>query len=186
MSADLTYERAAELLDYDPESGILTWIAKPSVTAHSVKVGAGAGSLSKDGYLRIRIDGKKYQAHRLAWLLHTGEFPPDQIDHINGIRTDNRIANLRSATSQQNNQNAGKKRSNTSGYKGVNLHKQSGKWVARIRVPLLGQCSLGYFDTPEAAAAMYAGAAALFHADYCHIETVNIHIHLTQQGESPQ
>lgn len=177
----LTQTRLKELLHYDPESGSFTRKARSAVRCRG-KVGDVLGSINSRGYLTISVDNKKYQAHRLAWLLTHGEFPPDQIDHINGIKTDNRIANLRPATRQENGQNSKKRKDNTSGFKGASFDKQRGKWKAVISVPLLGERSLGYFDTPEAAAAMYAGAARLFHAEFVHIETLNITINI-QQGK---
>ena len=84
----LTAERLREVLDYDPDTGVFTRKVR---TASSVKVGDVAGSLNGKGYIRIRVDGRLYFAHRLAWLYVHGEWPVDQVDHINGIKNDNRI-----------------------------------------------------------------------------------------------
>lgn len=182
MSAGLTFERAAELLAYDPESGIITRKARSAVRCRG-KVGDVLGSISNRGYLTISVDKKKYQAHRLAWLLTHGEWPEHEIDHANGNKSDNRIANLRPATRTENRQNVGKYRSNTSGYRGVSFDKQAGKWMAVIECPW-GQKNLGRFKSKEEAARTYAFAARILHGTYVHIDTVNIHIHLS--GESPQ
>ncbi len=127
MSA-LTRERLKELLDYDPATGIFVW--KVDRGNNRVKVGSAAGGGGDDGrgYNRIMIDGKSYRSHRLAWLDVYGSFPPDMIDHINGIRDDNRIENLRAVSNQENSRNVNKSTNNTSGYLGVcwDKHKKSG------------------------------------------------------------
>jgi HNH endonuclease len=131
LPKDLTNRaRVAKLLAYDPSSGIFTWkVAR----MHGHQPGAAAGSPGRDGYCTIMIDGKAYKAHRLAWLLHTGNWPKTQIDHINRVRDDNRIENLREATKSQNQINSGMYRNNKSGYRGVRFHKVRNKWVAEIR-----------------------------------------------------
>ena len=115
--SDLTAERLREVLDYGPDTGVFTWKIR---TNSRVKVGDVAGALRPDGYIQISIDGRLHRAHRLAWLYVTGESPPDQIDHINGVRDDNRIANLRLATSAENKQNLRRAKSrNKTGFLGV-------------------------------------------------------------------
>lgn len=155
----VTQERLKELLAYNPETGIFTWRVNRTGTAKASSI---AGRVSNRGYLQIKIDGKLYSAHRLAWLYTHGEFPPDQLDHINRIRADNRISNLRIATGAENSQNYSKRNDNSSGVIGVDWHKQSGKWQARIR---LNNCrmSLGLYDTIEEAAAVRAAAKAKYH-----------------------
>ncbi len=157
---DLTADRLRELLSYDAEAGKFTWLAR---TSKSVKIGKVAGSPHNHGYWRIRVDGRLYQAHRLAWLYVTGSWPVDQLDHVNGKRDDNRIANLREATNAENGQNRAKYSNNTSGFTGVYWHRVSGSWNARIKLD--GQeRSLGYFPTAEAAGAAYLQAKANMHA----------------------
>lgn len=97
----LTHERLTELLDYDPSSGRFIW--KQSSNPKQ-KVGHTAGYLSH-GYRIIMIEGKNYRGARLAFLYMTGEFPPNQVDHINGKRDDDSWCNLRLATNGENNQN---------------------------------------------------------------------------------
>lgn len=141
-------EQVKELLDYNPETGIFTW--KTNVSKN-VKVGSVAGTLSS-GYIRIRIHGKGYYAHRLAWLLTYGTLPKDQIDHINGIRTDNRICNLRDVSIRQNNQNTIKHRNG----KLIGTWYNAGmrKWQAGIKVD--GKSiHLGYFPDMESGSAAY-------------------------------
>ena len=103
----ITQERLKELLHYDPETGVFTYLVS---RRGSVKVGNRAGYKS-NGYLRIKIDGKAYLIHRLAWLYVYGDLPPMDIDHINGSRDDNRLINLRCATRSENIQNLRKHRS---------------------------------------------------------------------------
>ena len=126
---ELTAEQLRSILHYDPATGIFTWKVR---TAHQVKVGDIAGCPGGDGYLRISVQSRRYQAHRLAWLHVYGSWPNDQIDHINRNRSDNRISNLRDVTQKQNHQNKSKPSNNTSGHSGVRWHKKSSKWVAQI------------------------------------------------------
>lgn len=107
----LTAERVRELMDYDPQTGEFTW----KVTSGKARKGAKAGSVGVWGYLLICLRGRPWPAHRLAWLHVHGEWPKGQIDHINGVRTDNRLANLRDVSQSVNMQNQRKatKRSST-------------------------------------------------------------------------
>jgi hypothetical protein len=86
------------------------------------------------GYLNVYFRGNTHKAHILAWAIHYGAYPKQLLDHVNRIRTDNRICNLREATPEQNCRNAKLRRDNTSGHKGVWWHSQSGKWEAVVRV----------------------------------------------------
>ena len=104
------------------------------------------------------IDRRVYYAHRLVWLYMMNEWPKKQIDHINGIRDDNRWGNLREASPLQNNANRKRRHDNKSGYKGVWLDKHRNRWVAEIR--LHGRrCWREYFTDPANAAAAYVTAA---------------------------
>jgi hypothetical protein len=118
------------LLSYNPDTGVIRWIAKGKGRIKKKE----AGTLLHSGYAGICIGSKRWQSHRIAWALHYGKWPKDQIDHINGIRTDNRICNLREANNNQNGKNLGLSKSNTSGFKGVCFDKQTGKWRATIKV----------------------------------------------------
>jgi hypothetical protein len=157
----ITQSRLKELLHYDQETGIFTWIA---VTSTRIFVGDVAGSLDKsDGYVRISIDRKSYKAHRLAWLYVHDEFPPNEIDHINRVTSDNRICNLRSATRSENMHNTSIGINNTSGHVGVSWHKQSKKWMAHIRVNCK-KIHLGRFDDINEATAARIAAKQKYHA----------------------
>jgi hypothetical protein len=152
---EITAERLRELLNYDPATGQFTWLVKPSPR---IRVGGVAGHERPDGYRQIGLDRRLYLTHRLVWLYMTGEWPLDQIDHINGDRADNRWLNLRPATCSQNKANSGAARNNTSGFKGVSWHSRWLKWRTNITVNGR-QRSLGYFDCPAEAHEAYVRAA---------------------------
>lgn len=118
------------LLSYDPNTGRFAWIASGKGRCKN----KAAGTVLYSGYVGICIGSKRWQAHRLAWALHYGRWPAQQIDHINGLKTDNRIANLREATNAQNGKNLGLSKANTSGVKGVSFENYTQKWKAYIRV----------------------------------------------------
>ena len=153
-SNELTAEKLRELLHYDQETGIFTWKVR---TFNQVKVGDATGCPDGTGYSKIRVQGRLYKAHRLAWLYMYSNWPKDQIDHINRDRADNRICNLRDVTSKQNGQNRKNNSNSTSGHPGVCWYKQTSKWVAKIKHNQK-RIHLGYFDTlEEAVAARKAG-----------------------------
>ena len=151
----ITYEYLRTHLNYDPETGVLTWRTRRGGAAST---GRTAGSVDRlIGYNRIGLGGERYLAHRLAWLYMTGEWPSAQIDHINGDGLDNRWSNLRAATQQQNSFNRPVFSNSNCGLKGVRL-VEGKRWVARIR--LNGkQTYLGSFPTKEEAALAYTRAA---------------------------
>ncbi len=146
----LTQEKVKELFHYDPETGDLVWRVDRGTNKVAGKI---AGYLGNHGYLRIRIDGKAYSAHRIIWLYGYGAWPINDIDHVNGLRHDNRICNLREATKAQNSQNQRKPQAhNTSGYLGVTSCR--GKWKAQIHLSG-NNLYIGYYNTPEAAHSAY-------------------------------
>jgi hypothetical protein len=155
---NITADRLRWLLTYDPETGVFRWLGS---TSRRVRAGTVAGS-NRQGYRRIRIDGRTYQLHRLAWLYMMEEWPDGDLDHINGDPSDNRWCNLREASQSLNNANSRVSRRNTSGFKGVRWNKGRRKWRAGIKVrgrPI----NLGNFDDRRDAALAYATAAyALF------------------------
>lgn len=155
----ITQERLKELLRYDQETGVFTWRVRASNRIH---IGDMASNKTDHGYGQICISGKRYRAHRLAWLYVTGRFPRNEIDHKNGIRDDNRWANLREATPVENRQNLAVYATNTSGFTGVCWHKPTQRWMARIHASGKQKC-LGYFEDKIVAAAVYAQAKAELH-----------------------
>lgn len=153
----LTQQRLKVLLDYNHETGLFTWKVRSGRQAP----GKVAGSRHSKGYIEIMVDGNHLYAHRLAWLYMNGDFPEFQIDHINGIREDNRFVNLRIVTNAQNMQNQRNARSDSaSGFLGVSLKNR--RWRADIKVSGKSK-HIGIFDTPEDAHAAYLAAKALHH-----------------------
>ncbi len=156
---DLPAERLRELLNYDPKTGIFTWRIDRRAKA---RPGSLAGTITPSGYRNIWTDGYNYRAHRLAWLYVYGKWPAGQIDHINRVRSDNRIANLRIVTHAQNMENRKVQRNNTSGYTGVYPDRDGRRFSARISSN--GKwLYLGHFKTAELAYAAYCKAAAELH-----------------------
>ena len=154
----LTYERLREVLHYDPETGVFTRLVR---TSNRIKVGDVAGCSAGDGYVQIRVDGVRYLAHRLAFLWMTGEWPRDMIDHINGVRDDNRFANLRPATRAENMQNQRRAMSNSqTGLLGVT--RVGKRFMATIQVDGR-KIHIGTFDTPEQAHEAYLAAKRRLH-----------------------
>lgn len=160
---DISISRLHELLDYNDETGALIW--KSNITKRN-RIGSKAGCEKSCGYVRIQINGSLYQAHRIAWALHFGEWPKSSIDHINCIRNDNRICNLRDATHHQNMMNSRIRSHNKCGFKGV--YKSRNKY--RAQISFFGKrVLLGYFETPEMAHEAYAAAAKKLHGDFSRI-----------------
>lgn len=118
------------LLVYTPSTGKIVWKVNrgPVLKAGSVALNC----VDSDGYLCGSVNYKKVRAHRVAWALHYGDWPKNQIDHINGIRSDNRIDNLRDVTQEENLKNCKINSKNTSGQMGVCFIKKTGKWQAEI------------------------------------------------------
>lgn len=128
----ITYERASQLLRYDPETGWLHW----AVPRKGRKKEGRSGFFdANSGYWRITIDGRPYSQHRIVWLLQYGAFPSCQIDHVNRDKTDNRQDNLRLAprNAADNGQNRRTPKNNKSGVQGV-CQRKSGLWRAYITV----------------------------------------------------
>lgn len=158
----LTAADVKVLLDYNPVTGLFHWI----------KNGKQAGCVFNSGYVLISINNKRYMAHRLAWLVQTGSWPQQYIDHINGIRTDNRIANLRECTTQQNHRNR-KAGWGSSRYKGVSWAKSYKKWAATITVD--GKPTrIGLFDTEIEAHHAYVDAATERFGDFANPGLSNV------------
>ena len=154
----LSQERLKKILNYDPETGAFEWKTR---TANCIHVGDVAGSNDKYGYWQIQVDGKCCFAHRLAWLYVYGVWPENHIDHIDGVKNNNRIVNLRDVTCLVNSQNQRSAQCiNTSGFLGVSA---VGKvFRARIRIDGKLKC-LGTHKTPESAHEAYLVAKRELH-----------------------
>lgn len=144
---ELTVDQVRERLKYNPETGLFTWLSGPFV-------GKVAGTSDRFGYTRVWTMGRNHSAHRLAWLYVYGTHPKGEIDHINGIRNDNRIENLREVTRSTNLTN---RSFGASGAKGV--YRQGQKWRAQIRVNGVTK-HIGTFATKEDAHQAYLAAEA--------------------------
>ena len=155
-SENLSADRLKELLSYEPSSGRFFWLASPN---NRIRVGQEAGALSAEGYLQISVDGRRYSAHRLAWLAHYGRWPDQSIDHIDGDKTNNRINNLRDVCQSQNMQNLrSANRDSRTGILGVT--KVGTRWKAQMGVDGK-QVFLGLYQTPEEAHTAYVAAKRL-------------------------
>ena len=158
-----------KLLRYDPNTGKIFWLKRDvdlfsDGNLHSAETNCRrwntrfAGkeaftSINGDGYYQGSIFCRTYSAHRVIWAMETGAWPVDQIDHKDHVRTHNRMANLRKATSQTNNKNQSMRTDNTSGHTGISWHKTKGKWLAYIKMNSQ-QIHLGYFHSKNEAIAV--------------------------------
>jgi len=156
----LTAERVRELFNYDPDTGLFTRRIAIGYRGRFRK-GDVPGTDNKNGYIRIIVDYKKYYAHRLAWL-HVFGYLPEEIDHIDRNRSNNRISNLRPATHAQNLSNALRLRTK-SGLKGA--YRFQNRWKSSI-TSTGKQIHLGLFDTAEEAHAAYVAAAKKYHGEF--------------------
>lgn len=156
-------ERLLAVLHYNDKTGMFVWL---KTLSRNVKAGTIAGYINKDGYRVIKIDGRLYAAHRLAWLYMKGYVPP-MIDHRNRVRSDNAFENLRSSDSERNQHNTGLKKGEVP-YKGVSIDPRSGKYQAKIRYKGKRYTFYGFND-PIFAALAYDYATQLLR--YSHAET---------------
>tara|TARA_R110000744_G_scaffold79876_1_gene156769 strand:- start:241 stop:735 length:495 start_codon:yes stop_codon:yes gene_type:complete len=156
----MRYEDFAPYFNYDPTTGIIT----NRVTRwNTAKEGDEAGSLNVNGYRYIGLNGKYWKAHRVAYLLGHGAIDADlQIDHINEIKNDNQLSNLRLATHGQNQQNQSKPKGESPWPLGVCYYKATKKFKAQIRVNGK-QKNLGLFHAPELAGYAYLNAKEKYH-----------------------
>ena len=160
IDTSLSLERLKEVLRYEPERGVFFWNRPPKNHPRLQEYVAGGIS---SGYVMIKIDGRKYKAHRLAWLYTHGEWPNGDLDHINGCPLDNRMKNLRVATNPQNQANRLRER-NKATPKGVR-RLPSGNFQARISVNKK-QILLGIFNSPSEAQSAYIEAAEKFYGEF--------------------
>ena len=155
----LMQSEAQRLFRYDPKTGKLYW----RVSVSRLRAGTEAGTIDRHGYRMILVQGRKYAGHRVIWLLTHGAWPPEQIDHQNGDRADNRLVNLRLATHSQNQHNARCRVDNVCGVKGVRWRK--GKYEAAIAIHNR-VIYLGRHTTVEGAHKAYCAAATKYHKEF--------------------
>lgn len=157
----LSHDELISLLMYDKDTGIF----RRRIGVRGAKSLSVAGFVNSRGYVEISVRGSKYYAHRLAWLYIHGSWPEEMIDHINGIKSDNRIVNLREASMSQNQSNRGAPVSNSSGFKGVSWDSKKGKWQAKVMVN--GKTTfLGYYCNPKDAANAASNGRARLHGRF--------------------
>lgn len=157
---------ARSLFSYDPKTGRLSWAIKPCARMNT---GDRAGSLKASGYRDVRFRGSPQKEHRVIWLWVHGDWPKHDIDHINGVKDDNRIVNLRDVTTAVNLENQKRPRQSAP-YVGVSWHKAQRKWQASITS---GGCQfyIGMFETAELARDAYLAAKAVHHPSSNGLET---------------
>mgnify|MGYP003638878544 CR=1 FL=1 len=160
------YEKARSTLIYDSISGLITWGEK---TGKRVNIGDTAGCINSRGYrhIRVTIDNhpRELKAHRIAWFIYYGKLPY-ALDHVDGLKHNNSILNLRECNHSENAMNRGLNKNNKSGFKGVSWNKADKKWVAKISKD--GETfTLGMFNSPKKASLSYEKKAKeLFGAFY--------------------
>lgn len=152
-------ERLQDAFHYDAKSGVLTRIFKGG---HRRIIGQ---KKTHDGYVKVGFNGREYPAHRLIWWITYGILPEQFIDHINGDKSDNRLANLRLATDAENKRNVGMRSHNTSGFKGVSWDKANKRWMAHATLNGRGY-NLGRYSTAEDAAEAYRAFAERHHGSF--------------------
>lgn len=156
-----TQQYLKSILTYDPISGLFNW----KISIGGAKKGSIAGKLDKDGYVRIGMLKKTFAAHRLAWLYQYGEWPPELIDHINGMVADNRISNLRLANFSQNGMNRKVSSNSSSGVSGVQKGRSYGEWIVRVKI--LGSIRyFGTYDDIELAALVSEGVREKYFGEF--------------------
>lgn len=164
-------ETIKRLLSYDPATGILRW----KVTKGAVRAGNWAGCPNFEGYTILKVNGYCTYGHRVAWVIHFGEWPDGQIDHVDGNKSNNAIENLRIASIAENAWNMPVSKQSKTGFKGVTVDRGSGLYAAKIRYTINGVTkfeSLGKFDTPEEAAHAYNKAAIIRHGEFARLNPV--------------
>ena len=158
---ELTPELLASTLYYEKETGLF----RKLTNGHKYKIGDVCGFRDRKGYIRILLFGKIYMAHRLAWLYENKKWPDDLIDHINGVRDDNRIDNLREVNNSKNLMNSRKRCSCSSKYKGVCWYRSTNKWTAQIMINGKRK-RIGYFKSERVAAYAYDIFALKHYGEY--------------------
>ena len=150
MATRITQKELKQLLHYEPETGVFTWLQDRSDKVKAGDVAGGKGT----AYKRICLNYKNYQAHRLAFLYMTGEWPQHMVDHIDGDPSNNKWSNLRQANAYQNARNKATQSNNKSGHVGIWKPKGRDHWVVQVRGKHVASCA-----TMEEAKTAYHQAA---------------------------
>lgn len=170
-----THAEVESFLRYDPSTGRFTWKHRAATYFSSDKaceiwnaqwVGKKAGGLDVKGYVSIGIFNRHIRAHRIAWFMIHGEWPTEQIDHINGVKSDNRWLNLRAALRKGNQRNQKRPITNTSGVKGVIYDKSHNTWYFQMRQDDGSRFTKTGFATKEAAAEECRRVRNLLHGEF--------------------
>lgn len=172
LTSALTAKQLRSALDYNSETGVFSRRVREN-TSENVRLwngryaGKAAGYIDMFGYVSIKIGNIAYRAHRLAWLYMTGNWPPDEIDHIDMNKSNNSWKNLRCATRAQNQGNTRVQRNNLSGLKGVSAATGSKKYPFMARITVAGRTrSVGRFKTKAEGFAAYQDAAIETFGEY--------------------
>lgn len=150
----LSWDRLTSLVEYSADSGVFT----NKTSRGNMSNGSTAGHKRSDGYRWLMLDNIRYMEHRLAWYYTYKIWPEEILDHIDSIKDNNRINNLREATQSQNKQNTPIRSDNVTGVKGVSYHKTREKYVAAITVDGVTK-HIGYYDSLEDAKLAYNNEA---------------------------
>lgn len=166
MSKRITQQYLKSVLEYNPETGVLTWRKRNDVdnSWNTKYAGKKIGWSHSHGYIQLCINYNKYYAHRIVWLYMTGKWPKE-IDHIDTNKGNNKFSNLREVTHVQNGYNRAKHKDNLSGYKGVTYDKRDATWMANITVNKK-TIYLGRFKGPASAHIAYCRAAKKYHGEF--------------------
>ena len=151
----ITQSKLKEVLHYNKDTGIFTWVK----SGRGIPKSKQAGTTHPSGYIIIRINRKDYLAHRLTWLYINGEWPQNNIDHLNGIKDDNRIENLRNCTQLQNMQNLEIHRSGK--LVGASFFKHANRWASQIQIKGK-RIHIGYYKTEFEAHEAYIAMEWIF------------------------
>lgn len=180
MKNNVTHSHLAQIINYDPDTGRLIWLPRPAFffrsnancNAWNARYAGTLAftSLDRKGYLIGSIFGTNYRAHRIAWTLHTGNWPACLIDHINGDRADNRFSNLREATIDENSRNRRCMAGSTSQFLGVSRDRKNGRWRAQIQHDGRKHF-IGFYQSESDAAAAYQAEAKRMHGAFAYIHT---------------
>lgn len=164
VSRKTTEDLIADAVEYNPSTGIFT----RKITTSRSAAGDKTGTIAKNGYVVLRINKKLHYAHRLAFLMVTGSWPDSQVDHINGMRSDNRFENLRLCNQSENMQNQRRaKNGSESGILGAHFDRSTGRWFSQIKANGVN-IALGSFPNARLAGEAYLKAKRKMHA-FCTI-----------------